>query len=71
MVTDARPVALCVRCGRRPRARLGTSDLFICAACYADPETETETRDGLRITPAGRARRYMVDRHGWAGGWNR
>lgn len=66
-----RTVPLCVRCGSRPRAVIEGALAYICAACHADPATEDETRDGLRLEGEGRARRYMVDRYGWAGGWTR
>jgi hypothetical protein len=68
----ARPTAPCVRCGHRPRMPLdGGGFAYICAVCHLDPMTDVEVRDGLRIDGEGRARRYMVDRHGWAGGWTR
>ena len=72
MTSTAPPrVALCVRCGSRPRVVVDGVLTFICARCHDDPETVVEVRDGLRIEGEGRARRYMVNRYGWAGGWDR
>ena len=55
----------CVRCGRRPREL----DTFLCLACLEDPATHAETRAGLAQPDDLAARRFMIERYGWAGGW--
>lgn len=64
---DRRP-ALCVRCGRRPRA----SSTYLCSRCLADPQARREAAAILRMGGdyIGQ-RRVAIERYGWAGGWGR
>lgn len=60
--------ALCVRCGRRPRA----GQTYLCNQCLVDPVAREEAVTALR---AGGShvdqRRVVIERFHWAGGWGR
>lgn len=58
----------CVRCGRNDQAE-GT---FLCTPCLDDPRAYIERSDAeLRAALEGRpARRIVVERYQWAGGWS-
>ena len=55
----------CVRCGLGPPA----PELFICAACQADPETMIEVHNVEEdfVDPADQ--RKVLRTFGWRGGW--
>lgn len=64
---DRRP-AICVRCGRLPRAH----ETFLCDRCLADPRARREALTVERQAKGYLAqRRLAIERFGWAGGWGR
>ena len=66
----APPRLVCVRCGRLPRMVIDGESAYICQRCHDDPETDREVRAGLVVQGERAARRAMVDRFGWHGGWD-
>jgi hypothetical protein len=55
----------CVRCGLRPRS----AETFLCASCLGDPDAHLETARALELANGDAARRLVIERYGWAGGW--
>ena len=57
----------CVRCGRRPR----TSETFLCQTCLTDPKARLEIDRALTRAERSHvdARRFVLERFHWAGGW--
>ena len=60
-------VALCVRCGRSPRA---AGETWLCQACTADQAAYAEAIDARdHGGNVKERRRYVQTVHHWAGGW--
>lgn len=58
---------LCVRCGQLPRAE---GETWLCATCTADGKAYAEAIDaGKHGANVKERRRYVIERHGWSGGW--
>jgi hypothetical protein len=60
-------VALCVRCGKLPRA---AGETWLCDSCSADQAAYVEAIDARdHGTNVKERRRYAIAVHHWAGGW--
>jgi hypothetical protein len=59
----------CVRCGRGPRA----DETFLCERCLDDPESARERLEAELLADVRQvdARRVVVERFKWYGGWPR
>ena len=64
----ARQPALCVRCGKRPRA----GETFLCPPCLDDPQARAEAAECLRAQGGYiDQRRVAIKKFHWFGGWGR
>jgi len=58
---------LCVRCGRGPRVE----STYLCLACILDPASRYEVAEALKLDDPLKARRHVIERFHWVGGWGR